>query len=160
MSVVLLLAAISIIAIYLMITLVHFGVPDSISYTNYLWGKDTHIFTAVIWAIAILLCISWVNASDGGTAWLAFLSCAGLGYVGAAACYKEKLTCTVHYSGAIVWAVAGIVWTLIHGMYYPFVLGGIVCVAGLVFNKLSNIVFWLELGMITILVTGLMRYEV
>lgn len=109
---ILIMVGVIILAIYLTIIMVKEKcVPPSISDTFYLCGKWW--FTFVMWTECILMCIGLISSTCDSWQFLAFLSGAGLGFVGAAPHFKEDLEHTVHFAGAYTFAIASQLWAFI-----------------------------------------------
>lgn len=83
-------------------------VPPSISDSFYTSGKWW--FTLVMFAESILLAISLIGVTPSPWQFLAFLSCAGLGFVGSAPHCHDKYEKKVHYAGAFTFAIGSQLW--------------------------------------------------
>lgn len=104
---------------WLIFTRLAFGKLDSISESFYkLSEKHRFIFTLVLWGFSLPLMVN-VNS-----VWL-FLSISGIAFVGAAAAYKEELTSTVHFIGAIGGIIMGLIYLITQGLFWlalPYIL--------------------------------------
>lgn len=124
------------------------GIPGSISKVYYHLEADGKgwIFQTSLIGLGMLLLPVWITASHPHIEWMAFLSCAGLCFVGAAPCFRLELEGAVHYAAAIVCCVSAVAWELMMG-YYPIV---ITCafLSWVMYLKNGNGMWWLELGVI------------
>ena len=87
-------------AIYLFCMAKLHGVQPSIS-DNYYVSKHPWTFTLAMWTVAFMMLPPMLSATTETFQFTAFLSCAGIAFVGAAAAYKRTLTNTVHIAGAV-----------------------------------------------------------
>lgn len=93
------------------------GIPESLSATYYTLGKRGWLFQALVISVGFMLLPAWINESDEGLEWLAFLSCGGLVMTGLAPAFKLRLDGAIHYTSAIVCGIASVAWVLLSGMY-------------------------------------------
>lgn len=96
-------------AIYLFCMAKLHGVQPSVS-DNYYVSKHPWTFTLTMWTVAFMMLPPMLSATTETFQFTAFLSCAGIAFVGAAATYKRTLTNTVHIAGAVTAALFAIVW--------------------------------------------------
>ena len=96
-------------AIYLFCMAKLHGVQPSVS-DNYYVSKHPWTFTLAMWTVAFTMLPPMLSATTETFQFTAFLSCAGIAFVGAAAAYKRTLTNTVHIAGAVTAALFAIVW--------------------------------------------------
>ena len=96
-------------AIYLYVMAKLHGVQPSVS-DNYYVSKHPWTFTLAMWTVAFTMLPPMLSATTETFQFTAFLSCAGIAFVGAAAAYKQSLTNTVHIAGAVTAALFAIVW--------------------------------------------------
>lgn len=96
-------------AIYLFCMAKLHGIQPSIS-DNYYVSKHPWTFTLAMWTVAFTMLPPMLSATTETFQFAAFLSCAGIAFVGAAAAYKQSLTNTVHIAGAVTAALFAIVW--------------------------------------------------
>ena len=96
-------------AIYLYVMAKLHGVQPSIS-DNYYVSKHPWTFTLAMWLVAFTMLPPMLSATTETFQFTAFLSCAGIAFVGAAAAYRQSLTNTVHIAGAVTAALFAIVW--------------------------------------------------
>ena len=136
-----------IMTLYLGWYVISFGIPGSISQTVYKLPHEA-FFTLVMYAIAFLTIMPMIDACSENTQVLAFLSIAGVGFVGAAPLGKN---CDerVHMGGALffgvcsqtmlalnrptlllIWLPAAIVLLVVRGKNYLFWVE-IACIADL-----------------------------
>jgi hypothetical protein len=104
---------------YLAFVVAKFGIPKSISETYYLLGKMGWLFQVTLFSVAFLVVPTLIDRSGEGTRFLAFLSCMGLAFVGAAPLFKRKLDGKVHYisaamccGGLVLWQVFNACWVV------------------------------------------------
>lgn len=151
------LISILIFALYMGAILAVYGIPASVSETFYLLPKSMRwLFTAFCWGVSIIIA-PWLDATPETWQFLAFLSVAGLCFVGTAAQFKEDFVAKVHYAAAGVCAAASQLWIfLVTGLWWVslvclFAAGG-ACYylwrrasrkAGR--SMFGNIVFWAEM---------------
>lgn len=88
-----------------------YGVPDMVSSIYYLLGKRGWVFQAVMMQFGMLMMVCLLD-SGLGVQCLAFLSCAGLMFVGAAPRFLDSGQRKVHKTGATVCALASVGWCL------------------------------------------------
>ena len=105
----LVLFSLAVFATYLIIMSKLHGIQPSIS-DNYYVSKHPWTFTLAMWTVAFTMLPPMLSATTETFQFAAFLSCAGIAFVGAAAAYKRTLTNTVHIAGAITAALFAIVW--------------------------------------------------
>ena len=96
-------------AIYLILMAKLHGVQPSVS-DNYYVSKHPWTFTLAMWLVAFTMLPPMLSATTETFQFTAFLSCAGIAFVGAAAAYRQSLTNTVHIAGAVTAALFAIVW--------------------------------------------------
>ena len=95
-------------AIYLILMAGFHGVQPSVS-DNYYVSKHPWTFTLAMWTVAFMMLPPMLSATTETFQFTAFLSCAGIAFVGAAA-YKQSMTNTVHTIGAVIAALFAIIW--------------------------------------------------
>ena len=96
-------------AIYLILMAKLHGVQPSVS-DNYYVSKNPWTFTIAMWTVAFTMLPPMLSATTETFQFTAFLSCAGIAFVGAAAAYRQSMTNTVHIAGAITSALFAIIW--------------------------------------------------
>lgn len=110
---------------FLLLAAMRFGIPSMVSYVYYQLQGCTGsevigdkrkrnygwVFTLVMFVSSLLMLISMLDCGRGIQC-LAFLGCAGLMFVGAAPNYVDKDTFPIHKSGAIVAAIGCVGWCL------------------------------------------------
>lgn len=123
------------------------GVPWSVSDTYYQLAKRNRpkwLFQLAMIVPAMLLLPTWLEHSPEEYQFLAFLSCAGLMFVGAAPCFKLELEGKVHYVATAVCGTSAVTWVCLMGMWYvPAVL---FAVAVCLMAKYRRWMFWLEIA--------------
>lgn len=100
---------ITILIVYLSVVVIkEKKIPASISETFYLCGKWW--FTIVMMIEAILLCISLIPVTPINYQFLAFVSSAALGFVGASPHFKDEYEKKVHYTSAFTFGIGSQLW--------------------------------------------------
>lgn len=122
------------------------GVPESLSATYYELGDDGWLFQLVMLVLGSALLPVWLEACGGRYEWLAFLSCGGLLYTGAAPAFRLKLEGAVHYSAAVVCCVSALAWLLLSGEW-PLVLWWSV-IGWMCWLQWGRYMWWLEVCII------------
>lgn len=121
------------------------GIPSSVSDTYYRLekrGKRKGLFQLAMIVPAMLLLPAWLECSGENIRFLAFLSCGGLIFVGAAPLFKLELEGRVHYSAAAVCGISAILWVCLSGMWIiPLAVLPVVAGMGIRYRKW---VFWIE----------------
>ena len=105
----LVLFSLAVFATYLIIMSKLHGIQPSIS-DNYYVSKHPWTFTLAMWTVAFMMLPPMLSATTEMYQFTAFLSCAGIAFVGAAAAYKRSMTNTVHTIGAVIAALFAIIW--------------------------------------------------
>lgn len=88
-----------------------YGVPDMVSSIYYLMGKKGWMFQTVMILFGMLMMVCLLDCGKGVQC-LAFLSCAGLMFVGAAPRFLDESERKIHKTAATVSAVASMAWCL------------------------------------------------
>ena len=96
-------------AIYLILMAEFHGVQPSVS-DNYYVSKHPWTFTLAMWTVAFMMLPPMLSATAEAFQFTAFLSCAGIAFVGAAAAYRQSLSNTVHTIGAVIAALFAVIW--------------------------------------------------
>ena len=86
------------------------GIPEMVSSIYYLLGKSGWVFQVVMMSVGMLMLMCLLDCGKGVQC-LAFLSCAGLMFVGAAPRFMNEDR-GVHKAAATICAMAGIGWCL------------------------------------------------
>ena len=105
----LVLFSLAVFATYLIIMSKLHGIQPSIS-DNYYVSKHPWTFTLAMWTVAFMMLPPMLSATTEAFQFMAFLSCAGIAFVGAAAAYKQSMTNTVHTIGAVIAALFAVIW--------------------------------------------------
>lgn len=94
-------------ALYVFSCCVARRVPTMLSEVYYLTDKDW-LFPALM----VTLGVSFLPLmlSKGGLEWMAYLTCVGIVFVGAAPAYLDESQRTIHKCGAITSAIASVAW--------------------------------------------------
>ena len=97
--------------VMLFVVIEEYGVPEMVSSIYYMMDKHGWVFQVYIIMFAALMMVCLLD-SGLGVQCLAFLSCAGLMFVGAAPRFLDESERKVHKTAAIVSAVASVGWCL------------------------------------------------
>ena len=128
---ILLLIATMVAVAYVVFALAKCGVPESISATYYLLGRQGWVLQLVLALMAVCLYPVWFSECREGWQLLPFLGCASLMFVAFAPCFRMELEGMVHYSSAVVCCVCALLWQFAEGLWdvtlwFAFV-GGMLC---------------------------------
>ena len=96
-------------AIVLIVICKRHGVPDMVSDCYYLTIQNI-LMPVMFIALGMVFLPAMIN--KGGIDCMAFLTCAGLFFVGAAPAYLDGLDRKVHKTAAIVSAAASVIWAV------------------------------------------------
>lgn len=121
------------------------GIPTSISDTYYQLekhGRKKWLFQLAMIVPAFLLLPAWLDFSEENIQFLAFLSCGGLMFVGAATLFKMELEGKVHYSATVICGVSALLWTILSGHWYVPTITLVVAVFLMI--KYKKWLLWLE----------------
>lgn len=129
-------------ALYLLIMAKLHGIQPSIS-DNYYVSRHPWTFTIVMWLVAFTMLPPMIEATTETWQFSAFLACAGIAFVGAAAAYKQSLTNTVHTAGAITAAIAAIAWA--YTICPPLPSVAIIAAVYILLSRQRHMVYWIEL---------------
>ena len=157
-----------------------FGVPRSMSKTYYLY-EDLHkglgwIFTGFMWIMALTLLPGWISIATALGSWLsyftflAFITCAGIAFVGTAPRYYDEFEEPVHMTAAKICAGSALLWCFLvswNVWYIPMIFGaGIASLIGALTKTWGSARdYWLEMiafdaTFLTIIVEGIIPYIV
>ena len=95
----LVLFSLAVFAIYLILMAKLHGIQPSIS-DNYYDSRHRWTFVMVMWWVGFGMLPAMLEVTPEIWQFTAFLACAGIAFVGAAAAYRQQLTNTVHIAGA------------------------------------------------------------
>ena len=129
-------------AIYLILMAEFHGVQPSVS-DNYYVSKHPWMFTLAMWTVAFMMLPPMLSATTEAFQFTAFLSCAGIAFVGAAAAYKQSMTNTVHTIGAIIAALFAVIWA--YTICPPLPTIAILAAVNILLSKVSNKIYWIEI---------------
>lgn len=138
----LVLFSLAVFATYLIIMAKNYGIQPSVS-DNYYVSKHPWTFTLAMWLVAFTMLPPMLSATTETFQFTAFLSCAGIAFVGAAAAYKCTLTNTVHIVGAITAALFAIVWA--YTIYPPLPTIAILTAAYILLAVRRHKIYWAEI---------------
>ena len=128
-------------ALYLLIMAKLHGIQPSIS-DNYYVSRHPWTFTLVMWLVAFSMMPAMIEATSETWQFTAFLSCAGIAFVGAAAAYRQQLTNTVHIAGAATAGLFSIVWA--YTICPPLPSVAIIAAVYILLSRQRHMVYWLE----------------
>ena len=130
-------------------------IPPSLSEGYYILEKKKKhsgiIFTFMIIAIAVsFLLLSTKYFPDDALLFLLFLSIFGLFFTGVASQFKQELTSSAHFAGAILSVIASSIWVIFRGDFHVFI--NILSIYGIIsfidwHNK--RLILWIELFVFT-----------
>ena len=133
--------------IYIMYAVSVCGVPWSLSDTYYQFkkrGLPAWFFQTAMIVPAMLLVPVWIDCSSEGLQFLAFLSCGGLMFVGAAPLFMEEFQSKVHYTGTAISGLAAVLWLCLSGMWWLPLITMNAAVGIAIFK--GRWMFWLEMA--------------
>lgn len=105
------LIAFVLLAAYLTLTALRYGLPEMVSDTYYQLGKRGWLFSVVMVTVAVLMMVAILDTGKGVQC-LAFMGCAGLAFVGIAPNYCDRDTYPIHKGGAMVAALGCVGWSM------------------------------------------------
>lgn len=128
---------------YLVVSAIYFGVPSMVSDTFYQHGKNGWMFTVVMIAASILMfpCMADLNES---VAYLAFLGCLNLCFVGCAPNYISENERTIHKSCAVLSAAFCLIWCISIDSFPTSILALITMILSIVYK--SRCLYIIEVG--------------
>jgi hypothetical protein len=135
---------------YLLFISVRYGRLESISASFYaLPERHRYVFTLALWGFAMPVMMASTSAFQ-------FLAGAGICFVGAAAAYKEELTSTVHYVGAVSAILLGLLYASI---YVSLIYLIVWIVLFIIIQRLSGrrAVYWVEVVSYYVIITSLIN---
>ena len=133
-------------AIYLILMAKLHGVQPSVS-DNYYVSKHPWTFTIAMWTVAFTMLPPMLSATTETFQFTAFLSCAGIAFVGAAAAYKQSMTNTVHTIGAVIAALFAVIWA--YTICPPIPTIAILTAAYILLAVRRHKVYWAEITAFT-----------
>lgn len=146
---------ISIFMLYTIISIIVFGIPQSLSYTYYLWIKKNPKLKwpfRVTFIVTALLLIAPMLALGEGSMWqfTGFLAPFGLMMIGAAPDYENPSLVDKwwHPVVAFICCIASALWQIFIAERFDFLIYGVVlCVALSILTKTvkKSYIFWLEM---------------
>lgn len=146
MTMVLVIIAFVLLAVYLTVTARRYGLPGMVSDTYYQLGERWGwVFTVVMVTVAWLMTVAMLDMGKGVQC-LAFLGCGGLMFVGAAPNYLSQDEYPVHKGGAIVAAIGCVGWCLTVCWWPTVAIGSLYAlymVAKSLYKSLDN-VWWIS----------------
>lgn len=124
-----------------------YGILPSISDSYYRLPKKLRIlFTLFCWGFALPAAIIGIDLTDN---FLMFFAGSGIMFVGAAAEFQEKMTKTVHFTGAAIGIISAQLSTAIDfHLYYVniiFIVLSLAILLGKRLNILKNYLWWIEI---------------
>ena len=129
-------------AIYLILMAEFHGIQPSVS-DNYYVSKHPWTFTLAMWTVAFMMLPPMLSATTEAFQFTAFLSCAGIVFVGAAAAYKQSMTNTAHTIGAVIAALFAVIWA--YTICPPLPTISILVAVNVLLSKRINKTYWIEI---------------
>ena len=140
--------------IYNAVVLLLFGVPESLSKTDYLFKERSNVlkclFPSMMTLLGIFLMPCWIEISEGSPfQFMSFLSAASLLFVAFAPAFLDSdLEHKVHYISAICCAVFAMLWIILVTPYWYIILiiFGVFSILAIVTKTIkSGYIYWLEI---------------
>ena len=151
----LVLFSLAVFAIYLILMAKLHGIQPSVS-DNYYVSRHRWMFTMVMWMVAFGMLPAMLEVTPTMWQFSAFICCAGIAFVGAAAAFREEVTCQVHFAGAITSAAGAFLWTAC--VWPPMAGVGFLTCCGLLLWLSRHVVYWLEVTCVAmVFVTYILR---
>jgi len=140
---------------YITFLQIKFGTLPSISQSFYALKKKGYLFTFFCFGLSIPM-ILIAGYSPHTHSWLFFMSGVGLGFVGVASSFKQRITDIVHYTGAAI----GIIFTLVgiwvvYGLWLPFFMA-LAFSTAIVKLRMNNAIYWIEVVCVVAIVVGIL----
>lgn len=131
---------------YLALVVAKFGIPKSISDSYYLLGNRGWMFQVTLFLVAFSVMPTLIDKSSEDTQFLAFLSCAGLIFVGAAPFFKRQFDNKVHFISAAICCGGLVLWQIFNASW----ITPLVCFLALLYPmfKDKKYMWWLEIATI------------
>ena len=139
--------------IYNAVVLLLFGAPKSLSMTYYLFKERSEslrfLFPAMMTMLAVFMMPCWLEMSEGSPfQFTAFLSAAGVLFVGAAPAFKSSsLENAVHQVSAYLCALFAMLWICLVTPYWYIILIVLAAVSAIAISTKtvkSSYIYWLE----------------
>ena len=146
--------------IYNAISIIRFGIPESLSNTFYLWNSVKkhlgYIFTGMMGGLTFTLLPAWLEVGNQVSSWSSYLNClilfacGSIMFVGVAPAFRSsKMEGTVHETAAKIAAAAALLWcfAVCYQIWYvPLTCIIAVLVAGLLTGTFKKcLIYWLEM---------------
>lgn len=126
-------------------------IPTSISATYYLGGNIW--FTIVMFIAGFCITGGLLNLCEGSAfQFIAFLTGAGIVFVGGSPLFRDELEGKIHYAGAITLLVGSQVWLGIFSIPWVFLFW----IPSIIWIFTSKRMFWCEITCITTILIGLL----
>lgn len=152
-------AGISLMLGYILACVSRYGIPASISDTFYLLEKDNrnlgYLFTAALWLTSFMILPCWLEATPEAYEFIPFIACGALIGVGIATHFLIRSEKRVHYSCAILWAVASITWMVLKHSWPSLIVPVAAVSAVWVILGMRNTTFWCEFAVVLALASSL-----
>lgn len=135
--------------VYILIIILAYGVPNSLSESYYLLPKKMRfIFTVVMLYHSLFLMISvFPTINDIYTLILISISAFGLILVGMMPSFKDKYQKILHFFGALLAGGTSLVWMIIMGYWYiPMITYLIFFFISAIFYHFRKMTFFIEMG--------------
>lgn len=155
--------------IYLMVSLMLFGVPRSLSMTYYLFKERVdnlkYLFPSMITMMVVFMMPCWLQISEGSPyQFMTFLSMAALLFVGATPAFNDSdMENHIHTVAAYVCAIFASLWIILVTPYWYVLLIMLVIIGAIAYvtkTWKTAYIFWLEnVVLISAFITMLAYYE-
>lgn len=141
---------------YLAFVVAKFGIPKSISDTFYLLGKKGWMFQVTLFLVAFSVMPTLIDKSSEDTQFLAFLSCAGLIFVGAAPFFKRTFDRKIHFISAAICCFGLVLWQIFNASWVT----PLVCLLAVLYPMFKDrkYMWWLEIATVVSAYVSLLCY--
>ena len=132
------------------------GVPESVSATYYILGKNGWVFQLVMFGIAAMIFPVWLEVTEPWRQWTAFVTCASMMFVAGAPSFRMDLQGAVHYIAAVICCISSVIWQILEGLWditLLFAWSG--CMLALMWKE--KWCWWIELAVMGSLLCNLFR---
>lgn len=138
-------------------------IPDSLSDTAYLWEEKVKggfiYFVSVMFSVTLLTIVPLIETAPDSVKFLAFLACAGIGFVGAAPFFKRdsagRITTQtkVHFFSAGLSSVCAVIlyFVCIGWSWMPLYLAGGISLLAFLTKSPDKRLFWIEMWLFALI---------
>lgn len=136
--------------------LYRFGIPESLSETSYLLGKNKWMFSIVCVLFTLVVLPPWIGASIVNTEFLTLFACGGIAFAGLTPMYRESFQKTIHYTSAIISSICMVIWMAFNDPSLILMLG-VLFIVPTAF-KPKSYVYWFELESFIVIISYLIQH--